>query len=442
MKLSFIGCGYVGLVSGACFADLGNDVTCVDIDKEKISKLKKGKIPIYEKGLEEIVKRNYKDGRLSFSSDIKDGIIDKEVIFISVGTPSKENGEADLESVYNVASDIGKYMENYKIVVTKSTVPVGTSKNVEKIIKENQSKKISFSVVSNPEFLKEGSAINDFLYPDRIVVGVKDKDVIATEVMKELYSTLVRTGNPIIITDISSSELSKYASNAMLAARISFVNQLSWLCEKTGADIRDVAHIMGTDKRIGPSFLHAGPGYGGSCFPKDVKALAQTMESHGINSDFIRTIDYVNKRQKKSIVEKLKYAMIDKEEVYVGLSDKLISIWGLSFKPGTDDIRESAALVMIDQLLDEKAKINVYDPIAMDNVRSLYNDKINYSSNMYDAIKDADALIVATEWGQFRNPDFDKMRKLMKGHVILDARNIYEPRLVRTHGFLYKGIGR
>lgn len=433
MKIAIFGTGYVGLVTGTCFADLGNQVTCVDIDAEKIKALRKGKIPFYEPGLKELVLRNSKEKRLVFTTDGKPAIEKSEVIFICVGTPSKASGEANLDYVFAVAKEISKHMNDYKIIVDKSTVPVGTAEKVERIIKINHTQEIPFDVVSNPEFLREGAAVKDFQNPDRVVIGADSER--AKLIMSNLYKPVSRVNNPIMITQTKTAELIKYASNAMLATRISFMNELSHLCETTGADIKEVSKGMGLDNRIGSRFLQAGAGYGGSCFPKDVKALAQMLEQHGHQSTIMRAVDYVNERQKKTIVPKLK-------KFFSSLEGKRIAIWGLSFKPRTSDIREAPSLVIIDQLKNEYAEITAFDPEAMPEVKHMIKSGVKLVSDAYDALKGADALIVVTEWDQFREPDFELMKKLMRKKVLIDCRNIYDPEKVRAYGFEYAGVGR
>lgn len=432
VKLAIFGAGYVGLVTSTCFADLGNTVICVDIDKDRINALKKGLMPFFEPGLKELVIRNYKEKRLFFTTDAKEAIQKSDIIFICVGTPPKSNGEANLDFVFDVAKSVGAYINGYKLVVNKSTVPVGTAEKTDRIIKNNMRTKHSFDVVSNPEFLKEGGAIQDFQVPDRIVIGTDSKK--AKELMTHLYEPVARINRPIMITDVKTAELIKYASNAMLAARISFMNEISHLCEEVGADIKEVAKGIGLDDRIGPRFLQAGVGYGGSCFPKDVKALAQTLEQHNNPSTLLRAIDYVNERQKRSLLPKLKAFL-------PVLEGKKIAVWGLSFKPKTSDIRDAPSLVVIEQLKNEYAKVFAYDPEAMPEAKK-YLKGVNLVENQYDALKDADALIIVTEWDQFREPDFDFMKQLMKNHIIIDGRNIYDPQKVKDKGFSYKGVGR
>lgn len=431
MKITIVGTGYVGLVTGTCLANLGHDVICLDIDETKIENLNKGIIPIYEPGLTELVKRNVKEGRISFSTNPEKSYEASEVIFIAVGTPSSDTGEADLRAVWAVAKDIGKYMNGYKVVVDKSTVPIGTADKVRSLIKENMQGDYDFDVVSNPEFLKEGMAIQDFQIPDRIVVGCETEK--AKEYMEQIYRDVARTTRPIMFTDVKSAELIKYASNAMLATRISFMNQLSGLCDKVGADIKQVAKGMGLDSRIGHKFLQAGVGYGGSCFPKDVQALAATLKEEECDFSLFDAVEEINKKQKLVAVNKLESEM--------DVKGKTIAIWGISFKPKTDDIRDAPSLDIIKKLQEKGAKINAFDPIAMDNAKERLSD-INFTSNSYDALKNADALILVTEWDEFRNPDFDKMKELMNNPLVIDGRNIYNPKFMKEKGFTYLGIGR
>jgi len=432
MKLAIVGSGYVGLVTGACFADSGNDVICVDNNKRKIEMLKDNRIPIFEPGLRDIVERNAKEGRLKFTESLEEGVKNSLVIFIAVGTPSDIDGSADLSSVLKVASDIALCMNGYKILVVKSTVPVGTCEKVREIVKSKT--KIDFDVVSNPEFLKEGAAIDDFVKPDRVVVGTDN--VRTAEIMKELYSPFVRTGNPIIIMDQKSSELTKYASNGLLATKISFMNEMARLCEKVGANVDMVRMGMGSDSRIGYQFLFPGAGFGGSCFPKDVRAMVSIGKQQGVNTKVLEAVNIVNEDQKKVLPNKLKIYFNN------NLKGKKIAIWGLAFKPKTDDIREAPSLVLIDELLKMGAKVTVYDPEANQNCKGIFKDKIEYAENNYDALRDAEALVVVTEWSQFRRPDFDRMKNLMKENVIFDGRNIYNPIEMKEMGFTYFSIGR
>jgi len=432
MKITMVGTGYVGLTTGTCLAELGNDVVCVDIDKEKIEKLKKGILPIYEPGLKDLLKRNVEEGRVSFTTDFKDTIKKSTVFFIAVGTPSGENHEADLTAVKAVAKTIAENMEDYKLIVNKSTVPVGTAEMVKELIIKNQKKPVEFDVVSNPEFLREGEAVNDFLIPDRIVIGVENGK--AKQFMEEIYKGIARTDRPIMFTDIKSAELIKYASNAMLATRISFMNELSHLCEKTKADVKEVAKGMGLDSRIGPRFLQAGAGYGGSCFPKDVKALMQTLKEHGCEAKIIEAVEYVNEKQKRSLIPKLKSLVPE-------LEGKTIGIWGLAFKPKTDDIREAPSIVIINELQRLGVKVKAFDPEAKENAKKILKD-IEYCKSPYETVEGCDALVIVTEWNEFRTLDKEKIKKLMKCPNIIDSRNVYEPDKMKEIGFNYIGIGR
>lgn len=432
MKITVIGTGYVGLVAGTCFAELGNDVICLDVDQDKIDKLNSGIMPIYEPGLEELVKRNKREGRIIFTINKEKAIRDSQVIFIAVGTPMGENHEADLRFVRAVAKDIGENMNEYKVVVDKSTVPVGTAEMVKKIIKENQKQDIEVDVVSNPEFLKEGAALKDFQNPDRVVIGSDSEK--AKELMNKLYGPITRTGKPIVHTDIKSAELIKYASNAMLATRISFMNELSHLAEKVGADIKKVAQGMGLDSRIGPRFLQAGVGYGGSCFPKDVQALIQTMKHKGCQTRILDAVEEVNKNQKTSLIPKIKSLLPD-------LKDKTIAIWGLAFKPKTDDIREAPALLLIDELQKQGAKIKAFDPVAQENAKQILTE-VTYEQTPYQTVEGADALVLVTEWDEFRELDKDKIKSSLNTPNIIDGRNIYDPKEMQTAGFNYISVGR
>ena len=431
MKLTIAGTGYVGLVTGTGFANLGNDVICFDIDREKVDLLKNGIIPIYEPGLGELYNRNVEAGRLKFTTDAKKAIRESEIIFICVDTPTNEHQEADLTAVKEVAKAIGQYMNDYKIVVNKSTVPVGTADLVKKTVKENQQKKIEFDVVSNPEFLREGAALKDFENPDRIIIGTDSKK--AEQIMTSLYRSRARTDKPIMSTDIRSAEIIKYASNAMLATRISFMNQLSYLCEKTGADIKEVAKGMGLDGRIGSRFLQAGIGYGGSCFPKDVKALISTLKQNDCDSDLFEATNRINEKQKSVVVEKLKSIL--------EIKDSTIAVWGISFKPKTDDIREAPSIKIIEELQNMGAKIHACDPVAIENAKNVLNN-VEFFENPYETIRDCDALIIATEWNEFRNLDMRAVKILLKNPVIVDGRNIYNPKELTDLGFKYIGIGR
>lgn len=436
MNIAIVGTGYVGLVSGTCFAEMGIDVTCVDIDQHKIDRLLKGEIPIYEPGLEDMVRRNVEAGRLHFTTDLSSCLDDVEVVFSAVGTPPDEDGSADLKYVLSVARTFGQHIKKYTILVTKSTVPVGTAKKVRTAIEEELAKRgerIDFDVASNPEFLKEGAAVKDFMTPDRVVVGVESDR--ARKIMSRLYKPFMLSGERMIFTDIPSAEMIKYAANSMLATRISFMNDIANLCELVGADVNMVRKGIGTDTRIGRKFLYAGCGYGGSCFPKDVKALIKTAEQQGYDMKVLKAVEDVNEKQKSLLFEKL-------HRHYGGaLKGKTIAMWGLSFKPETDDMREAPALVLIDRLTDAGCSVKVYDPIAMDECRRRIGDKVTYCQDMYEAAVDADALLLVTEWKEFRMPSFAVLEKTMTDRVIIDGRNIYDKDEVAEHGFAYYKIG-
>ncbi len=436
MKILFVGTGYVGLVSGACFAEMGVPVTCIDVDEQKIENLKKGIIPIYEPGLDVIVEKNTQAGRLQFSTSLKDCLDDVQVIFSAVGTPPDEDGSADLQYVLEVARTIGKYMNDYKLIVTKSTVPVGTAALVRQTIQAELDKRklnIEFDVASNPEFLKEGDAINDFMRPDRVVVGVESKK--AQEIMTALYRPFLINNFRVIFMDIASAEMTKYAANAMLATRISFMNEVANLCEKVNANINMVRQGIGSDTRIGNKFLYAGVGYGGSCFPKDIKALIQIGEKAGQHMTILQAVENVNERQKTVLFEKLK-------NYYKGdLKGKTIALWGLSFKPETDDMREAPSLVLINKLLEAGCKIQAYDPVAMEEAKRRLGDKITYANDIYDTVNEADALLLLTEWKEFRMPSWSIIYKVMKKPLIFDGRNIFDIEAVKKSGFEYFGIG-
>jgi UDPglucose 6-dehydrogenase len=431
MKLTIAGTGYVGLVSGTGFANLGNDVICFDIDVAKVDLLTNGILPIYEPGLEELYKRNVEAGRLKFTTDAKKAVQESDIIFICVDTPPNEHQEADLSAVENVASVIGEYMNGYKVVVNKSTVPVGTADLVKKIIKETQKNKIEFDVVSNPEFLREGAAVKDFENPDRIVIGSDSEK--AEEVMTSLYRSRARMDKPIMVTDIRSAEIIKYASNTMLATRISFMNQIAYLCEKAGADIKEVAKGMGLDNRIGSRFLQAGIGYGGSCFPKDVKALISTLKQYNCDAELIEAVNRINEKQKSVVVNKLRSKL--------DIKGSTIAVWGISFKPKTDDIREAPSLKIIQELQNMGATIHACDPVAIEKAKKVLN-QVEFFEDPYESIRDCDALIVATEWNEFRNLDMRAVKILLKKPIIIDGRNIYNPKEMRDLGFEYEGIGR
>jgi UDPglucose 6-dehydrogenase len=432
MKITVIGSGYVGLVAGTCLAELGNDVICLDVDQEKIDNLNNGILPIYEPGLDDLVKRNKREGRLIFTTNKEKAIRDSHVIFIAVGTPMGENHEADLRFVKAAAKDIGAYMQDYKVVVDKSTVPVGTADMVKKIIKENQAEDIEVDVVSNPEFLREGSALKDFQNPDRVVIGSDSEK--AKQIMEKIYGAVARIGRPILYTDIKSAELIKYASNAMLATRISFMNELSHLAEKAGADIKKVAQGMGLDTRIGSRFLQAGVGYGGSCFGKDIRALIQTMKQNNCSASILTAVEEVNQKQKLSLIPKIQKLIPD-------LKGKTIAVWGLAFKPKTDDMREAPSIELINELQKLGAKIKAFDPVAQENARKIL-DNTEFASNPYDAVEGADALVICTEWDEFRDLDKEKIRSLLKQPNIVDGRNIYNPKEMKELGFNYIGVGR
>ncbi len=435
MNIAVVGSGYVGLVAGACFAETGNDVICVDIDEKKVERLKKGEVPIYEPGLDDLFKRNLQSGRLKFTTSLKEGVEASEVIFIAVGTPQDEDGSADLTHVLAVARGIGQNMNGPKIVVDKSTVPVGTAKKVRAAIEAVS--KFPVHVVSNPEFLKEGAAIDDFMKPDRVVIGVDSEE--AAEAMKNLYAPFVRTNNPILVMDVPSAEMTKYAANAMLATRISFMNEIALLCERVGADINSVRLGIGTDSRIGMPFLFPGIGYGGSCFPKDVQALIRTGKDNGVELKVSVAVEEANFRQKKVIVQKMLEHF--KTDTFQGMT---FAIWGLAFKPKTDDVREAPALVVCEELLQRGAKIQLYDPEAAETFRAKFGERlgVTYTATNYDALNGADALVVCTEWNSFRQPNMPRMKTLMKSHLIFDGRNIFERKVMRAEGFTYYPIGR
>ncbi|MFN8207149.1 MAG: UDP-glucose/GDP-mannose dehydrogenase family protein [Bacteroidales bacterium] len=437
MKISMVGTGYVGLVSGTCFAETGITVTCVDIDKDKIDKLNKGIVPIYEPGLEQMISRNVEKNRLFFTTSLKESLADCDVVFIAVGTPPGEDGSADLQYVLAVAREIGMYMNHYLVVVTKSTVPIGTSHKVKAAVAGELAKRkadIAFDVASNPEFLKEGNAIDDFLKPDRIVVGVESDQ--AMKIMERLYKPFLLNGHPLLTMDISSSEMTKYAANSMLATKISFMNDIANLCDLVGADVNMVRKGIGSDSRIGHKFIYPGVGYGGSCFPKDVKALIRTAEEFGHPLKILKSVEDVNDRQKSVMVDKLL------RHFNGDIRKKNIALWGLSFKPHTDDIREAPSLVIIEHLLREGASVKAYDPVAMDESRKKLENQIYFAKDLYDALVDADALILVTEWPEFRVPNYKVMEKLMRNKLIFDGRNIYEPGEMKENGFTYYSIGR
>ncbi len=437
MKIVVVGTGYVGLVTGACLAEVGIEVTCIDVNQKKIDNLKKGILPIYEPGLDDIVKRNYKKGRLHFSIDLADSIRGAQVAFIAVGTPPGEDGSADLKYVLQVADTIGKYMTDYLVVVTKSTVPVGTAMKVNASISaalQNRDEDLEFDVASNPEFLKEGAAVDDFLKPDRIVIGVESDR--ARNVLQLMYNPFLLNGHPILFMDVPSAEMTKYAANAMLATKISFMNDIANLCELVGANVNHVRKGIGSDPRIGNRFIYPGIGYGGSCFPKDVKALIKTGQKNNYDLRILNAVEEVNEDQKKVIIAKIKNYYSD------DLAGKTFAMWGLSFKPKTDDMREAPSLVIIDMLLEAGATVKAYDPVSMPEAKHMLGDKITFVEEAAQATKGADALLLITEWPEFRLPDWDEIKANMKGHVIFDGRNIYTADEIKQHGFEYFGIGR
>ena len=432
MHIAVIGTGYVGLVTGTCFAETGNDVTCVDIDTRKIDMLQSGKVPIYEPGLEKLFLRNQKEGRLHFTTSLAEGVKDARVIFLALPTPAGENGSADLKYILGVAKDLGEIINQYTVIVDKSTVPVGTAEKVHAAIAKTASSE--FDVVSNPEFLREGVAVDDFMKPDRVVIGTRSDR--AMKILNELFVPFVRQGNPIIFMDEKSAELTKYAANAFLATKITFMNEIAQVCERVGADVDLVRKGIGSDERIGRRFLFPGIGYGGSCFPKDVQALSQSSVEAGYSFKLLDAVMHVNEKQKLHLVPKIKK--------YFGenLKGKKIALWGLAFKPNTDDIREAPALYMIDELLSAGATITAYDPEAMKNVMQLYGNKINYADRQYDALAGAEALLIATEWSEFRTPDFAKITSLLKNKVIFDGRNLFDLDKMEEMGFHYESVGR
>lgn len=437
MNIAIVGTGYVGLVSGTCFAEMGVNVTCVDVNEEKINSLKNGQVPIYEPGLDEMVLRNHREGRLNFTTDLTSCLDNVEIVFSAVGTPPDEDGSADLQYVLEVAREFGQNIKKYTVLVTKSTVPVGTAKKVKAVIREELEKRgvdVPFDVASNPEFLKEGAAIKDFMSPDRVVVGVESEK--AKELMSKLYRPFLLNNFRVIFTDIPSAEMIKYAANSMLATRISFMNDIANLCELVGADVNMVRKGIGSDARIGSKFLYPGCGYGGSCFPKDVKALIKTAEKNGYNMSVLKAVEQVNENQKHVLFNKL-------SKYYGGnLKGKTIAMWGLAFKPETDDMREATSLVTISLLLEAGCTVRVYDPVAMNECRRRIGDKVFYAKDMYDAVLDADALLMLTEWKQFRLPSWGVVSKSMKNPLIIDGRNIYDAEELKQNGFEYYCIGR
>jgi UDPglucose 6-dehydrogenase len=432
MKIAVVGTGYVGLVTGTCFAETGNRVTCVDIDPNKINKLAAGEITIYEPGLEKIFLRNLREGRLQFTTELHEGIADAEIIFLALPTPPGEDGSADLRYVLGVAADLGKLLKDYKVIVDKSTVPVGTAEKVQAAISAHYAGE--FDVVSNPEFLREGVAVDDFMKPDRVVIGTQSER--ARKVMNDLYAPFVRQGNPIIFMDEKSAELTKYAANSFLATKISFMNEIAQLCERMGADVDMVRRGIGSDDRIGKRFLFPGIGYGGSCFPKDVQALIRSAEDVQYNFSILQAVEAVNERQKKHLLPKIR------NHFNGNLQGVKLALWGLAFKPNTDDIREAPALQLIEALTSEGAIIVAYDPEAMGNVKKLVGDQIQYAANPYDALVGADALIIATEWSEFRTPDFDRIGETLQQKVIFDGRNLFDVKQMKALGYHYESIGR
>ncbi len=432
MKICVVGTGYVGLVAGTCFAESGNDVICVDIDEDKVQSLREGRVPIYEPGLEELIKRNVSEGRLAFSTDLRGAVRHALVCFIAVGTPHGEDGAPDLRAIHKVAKDIGTLMDGYRLVVCKSTVPVGTHAKVAEILASTTEH--PFDVVSNPEFMKEGAAIEDFLKPDRVVIGVSSAK--AAEIMKDLYAPFVRGGAPVLIMDNASAEMTKYAANSLLATKISFINEIANLCEAVGADISHVRQGVGLDRRLGLHFLYPGLGYGGSCFPKDVKAILHTAASCDLEFPLLTAVEKVNNSQKRRLFEKV-HAYYDGK-----LEGRTFGIWGLAFKPRTDDMREAPALGLVEDLLRHGCHVRVHDPEAMEVARRIFKDRITYHRHNYDALEDADALLLVTEWSEFRRPDFDRIKRSLREPVIFDGRNIWEPGDMDKLGFTYFPIGR
>ncbi len=432
MKVAVVGTGYVGLVAGACLAETGNDVICADVDAAKIDSLRQNRLPIHEPGLEPLVVRNQRDGRLQFTTDVGAAVERSDVIFIAVGTPPHEDGSADLQHVLDVARTVGRHMNRSKLVVTKSTVPVGTAQRVRAEIAKLTT--TPFHVCANPEFLKEGAAVEDFMKPDRVVVGVDAPE--AAETVGQLYAPFVRTGNPIIFMDLASAEMTKYAANAMLATRISFMNQVARLCDAVGADVTLVRKGIGSDRRIGPAFLFPGPGYGGSCFPKDVKALMRTGQDKGVPLDILTAVEVANERQKRVLFEKLE------QRLGKALAGATVAVWGLAFKAETDDVRESPALVLVEQLLAAGARVRVHDPAAIASARRHLGERVTYATNAYDAVEGAAALAIVTEWLEYRNPDFERIKQALSRRLIVDGRNLYDPQRMARLGFTYESIGR
>ena len=432
MKITVIGTGYVGLVTGTCLAETGNEVICVDIDKEKVEKMRNGTVPIYEPHLDVLFERNINAGRLSFTTSLEEGLAHGEIVFLALPTPEDDDGSADLSYVLGVSEEIGKRIKDYKVIVDKSTVPVGTAEKVQATIAKNAS--CDFDVVSNPEFLREGYAVDDFLKPERIVIGSSSER--ATKLMQKLYNPFVRSGNPIIIMDEKSAELTKYAANSFLATKITFMNEIANYCEKVGADVDKVRAGMGTDSRIGKRFLFPGIGYGGSCFPKDVKALQKAGLDKDYDFKILNSVIEVNEKQKTILIPKIE------NQFNHNLTNKKLAIWGLAFKPETDDVREAPAIYLMNELLSRGAKLSVYDPEAMPNIKKQFGDKLTYCESMYDALTDADALVICTEWSIFRTPDFNKVKQLLKQNIIFDGRNLYDLEDIKKEGISYMSIGR
>jgi len=432
MRVTVIGSGYVGLVAGACFAETGNDVVCADVDAGKVARLRKNELPIYEPGLEPLVRRNQEEGRLAFTTDVGAAVARAQVVFIAVGTPPGEDGSADLSHVLAVARVVGTHLQPHTVVVTKSTVPVGTAERVRAAVRAETAH--PFSICANPEFLKEGAAVEDFMHPDRVVVGVEDER--ARTAMAELYGPFFRKSDRLLVMDIPSAEVTKYAANAMLASRISFMNQVAAICERVGADVTQVRRGIGTDSRIGPAFLFPGPGYGGACFPKDVKAFIRTARDAGVEPGLLEAVEEVNRRQKQVLLAKVEAAFDG------ALAGRTLAVWGLAFKAETDDIRESPALDLVEGLLARGARVRAHDPHAMDNARARFGDRVVFAPDPYGAAHGADGLVVVTEWLVYRNPDFERLRADMRGPVLIDGRNLYDPARMRALGFVYASIGR
>ena len=432
MHIAVIGTGYVGLVTGACFAEFGVNVTCVDVDAEKIARLTAGEIPIYEPGLESIVEKNQKAGRLRFTTELKAAVEESLVIFLAVGTPPREDGSADLSYIEQAARTIAEHMNGYKVLVTKSTVPVGTGERLRRLVREHQTHKHNFGVVSNPEFLREGAAINDFMRPDRVVIGSRDEEAVA--IMRDLYRPLYLIETPFVITSLEAAELTKYAANAFLATKISFINEIANLCDRIGCDVHDVARAIGMDNRIGKKFLHPGPGYGGSCFPKDTSALVSVARAFGSDSLIVEAVIEVNRRQRAAMTQKI-------EQLAGGLDGKTIAVLGLSFKPETDDMRDAPSVDIVRELRARGARVRAYDPVAIPQAEKVLTD-IEYAKDEYDAVREADCLVFMTEWNQFRALNMERVRELMRSPKIADLRNIYQPAAMRELGFEYVGVGR